>query len=672
MKSIRTKIICFLGGVVLVAMLISVGTTMTMQKNVSIQENNAIAMTNAKIALNAVDEYVKKYQVITETLAKNESIRDLLGADTNRENYTQRSDYNLVYNTLSSVTQMDGNILSAFIAKSGTDFAVDGGTWLCDPDFDVTTRSYWFNTTDDLKRGYMVTEPYQDMDTGKIVFTVSAPVYALNTTDKIVGIVAIDITIDEACKKVLSIKTPYDSDKSALTLVSTEDTIVASKEQKLVLKNFEESGLDSKFILKDTDKLHYSGKAKKSGKTYYVNTNKSDFTGWKTVFEIEESEFLSDTNTILHKMFTINLIIFAILTILFLLFANRIVRPIKQLNSMAKAIAAGDLDTVIRIKGQDEIAQLADSLLEVVERLKENMIYIAEICNNLERFADGYLKLELKEAYDGEFAKLKIALKQVSDIFTNTIGDIMNTSSLVANASGEIANTAQVIAQGATTQASTTEQLVATINELTTNVETNAENAVASSKQVKQVGEVAAQSNVQMKEMIAAIDEINDKSSEIGKIIKVIEDIAFQTNILALNAAVEAARAGEAGKGFAVVADEVRNLASKSAEAAKDTTTLIEETVRAVANGTTIANRTGEKLEEVIEGVTQTVDLIDEISRATVAESQTLKSILAGVEDISNVVQTNAANVEETSAASEELSSQADGLDKVVKRFKIN
>lgn len=671
MKSIRTKIICFLGGVVLVAMLISVGATMVMQKNVSVEENTDIALMNAKVASDAVDEYVMKYKNITDTLASNYAIRDMLTADTNRTNYTSSVDYADIYNTLSAITKADSNILSTYIAKVGTDLSFDGGDWLCDPGFDVTTRSYWFNTDEDLQKGYIITSPYEDVDTGKIVFTVSMPVYAINQ-DVLVGVVAIDITIDEACKKVLSIKTPYDDKKSAITLVSADDTILASKDAELVLKQFKETGLSEKFLLNGVDKQEYSAKAKKGGKTYYVNTNKSEFTGWKTVFEIEESEFLSETNYILARVMTMNAFIFVILTVLFLIFANRIVRPIKQLNGMAKAIAAGDLDTVIRVKGQDEIAQLADSLWELVARLKENLLYIAEICNNLERFAQGYLKLELKESYEGEFANIKTALQNVSDIFTNTIGDIINTSTLVATASGEISNTAQVIARGATTQASTTEQLVATINELTKNVEINANNAVASSEQVKQVGEVAAESNVQMKEMMEAIGEINDKSSEIGKIIKVIEDIAFQTNILALNAAVEAARAGEAGKGFAVVADEVRNLASKSAEAAKDTTSLIEETVRAVANGTTIANRTGEKLEEVIEGVTQTVDLIDEISRATVAESETLKSILTGVEDISSVVQTNAANVQETSAASEELSLQADGLDKVVKRFKID
>lgn len=669
MKSIRTKIIFFIGGSVLIGMLISIITSMIFLNCVLGKENTEVAMANSKLASDIIDEYIMNYRATTDTLAANEAIREMLAADTDRNNYTANSNYKLIYNTLNTVMQSDSNILSAFVAKTGTDLSFDGGDWLCDPEFDVTTRSYWFANSDDLARGYMVTEPYQDVDTGKIVITVSSPVYAPGG-NSVVGVAAIDITIDEAGKTVLAIETPYNADKSGITLVSADDVIVATEDANLVLKKFEESGIDSKFVLKDTDAESYSGKVKKDGKTYYVNTVKSSFTGWKVLFEIESSEFLKGTHAVLRDVLIINILILIALTAIFLAFASCIVKPLTQLNGMAKAIAAGDLDTVIKIPGRDESAQLADSLYDLVQRLKKNLDYIDEIYRNLQRFANGYLKIELKEAYDGEFAKLKTELQQVSDIFTETIGDIMKTSGMLATASEGISSTSQVIAEGAAKQSSTTEELVATINELSNNVEQNANNAVASSKQVKLVGDVAAQSNVQMKEMIAAIDEINDKSSEIGKIIKVIEDIAFQTNILALNAAVEAARAGEAGKGFAVVADEVRNLASKSAEAAKDTTILIEETVRAVENGTAIANVTGEKLEEVVDGVKGTVELINQISEATVEEAATLKTILSGVEHISEVVQNNAANIEETTAASEELASQAITLDKVVKKFK--
>nr|WP_269140045.1 HAMP domain-containing methyl-accepting chemotaxis protein [Aminipila luticellarii] len=348
------------------------------------------------------------------------------------------------------------------------------------------------------------------------------------------------------------------------------------------------------------------------------------------------------------------------------LVARSIVAPLRKLTAMTNELAKGNLDADIDINTSDETGRLADSMRSLVVRLRQYIDYIDEVSASLDEFAAGHLDIQLKQSYEGEFAKLKTSLLQVSSVFKDTIGRIIETSEKVASGSGQIANAAQMLAQGATNQASTTQELTATINELSERVTKNADQATSASEQVRLVGGTADQSNEQMRHMIEAIAEINEKSAEIGKIIKVIEDIAFQTNILALNAAVEAARAGEAGKGFAVVADEVRNLASKSAEAAKD-----RRDGEAVENGTQIANQTGEMLGQVIEGVSQTVDLINEISSASVGQATALKQTLDGVEQISSVVQTNAATAEESSAASDELSKQANSLKDVALHFKL-
>lgn len=215
------------------------------------------------------------------------------------------------------------------------------------------------------------------------------------------------------------------------------------------------------------------------------------------------------------------------------------------------------------------------------------------------------------------------------------------------------------------------EELAATINEISNQVKSNAENAHNVNKLADDVGLKMTESNQQMQTMIEAMKEISSSSSEIGKIIKTIEDIAFQTNILALNAAVEAARAGEAGKGFAVVADEVRNLASKSAEASKNTAVLIESSILAVEKGTKIADETAHTLLESVEGAQKVTRTIDQISKASEEQASSISQITQGIDQISNVVQTNSATAEESAAASEELSGQAQILKGLISQFKL-
>ena len=230
---------------------------------------------------------------------------------------------------------------------------------------------------------------------------------------------------------------------------------------------------------------------------------------------------------------------------------------------------------------------------------------------------------------------------------------------------------AQALSQGATEQASSIEELAATITEMSGQIQNNAQSALQASQTVDGVGEKILESNQQMQTMTKAMGEISASSSEIGKIIKTIEDIAFQTNILALNAAVEAARAGEAGKGFAVVADEVRSLASKSSDASKSTAALIENSLKAVENGTRIADETAQSLLSVVEGTKEIASQINQIAAASSEQSKGAAQVQLGIDQIPNVVQTNSATAEESAAASEELSGQAQMLKTLISKFKL-
>lgn len=366
------------------------------------------------------------------------------------------------------------------------------------------------------------------------------------------------------------------------------------------------------------------------------------------------------------------LIIIGILSLVFALYiVMSISRPVKELDTVADKIASGDLDQSITYRSKDELGTLAVNFNKTVERLRDYVKYIDEIAKVLGQIADGNLVFQLTYDYAGEFAKVKQALEEISASLNSTMGQINQSADQVAAGSDQVSSGAQALSQGATEQASSVEELAATINEISSQVRANAESAQRGKDLAEATGDRIEEGNRQMHEMTVAMADISEKSGQIGKIIKTIEDIAFQTNILALNAAVEAARAGEAGKGFAVVADEVRNLASKSAEASKSTAALIEGSIQAVERGTQLADQTAYTLIEVVENAKQVVEVVDGIAQASNEQASSIAQVTQGIDQISNVVQTNSATAEESAAASQELSGQAQVLKDLIGQFKL-
>ncbi|SFJ55070.1 methyl-accepting chemotaxis protein [Terrisporobacter glycolicus] len=668
MKSIKTKILAMIGGIAILAMIISgVFTMKNTVKTVSKNQESISTLTTKNIVSN-INEYFTRYKTIAIQMAGNTAIRNVL-TNATREDYKNHSSYKDAYKSLGYVKEKDTQILNAYIASANEDLAFDSGTYLSDKGFDLKSRNYWFSKSEDIEKGFIISQPYEDSVTGNMVVTFSAPVYDLNNKE-IIGVAAVDVSIEDISKQVATMDTDF-KDGGYTMLISNIGQVLASKDTERVLKNVSEIGFDDK-ILSEIDKTtNKIIKYTENGKIRYGIVSDTRDAGWKVLLSISKDSYMALVKTSISTTLVIYLIAFLILIIAIIAVTKSLVAPIQNLMNVTEELAAGNLDADINIESKDETGRLAESMKKLVLRLNEYIIYIDEISESLDRFSMGDLNIDLKQNYEGDFAKIKNSLLQLSSIFKETIGKIVETSENVAVGSKEIANAAQVLAEGSLYQASTTEELTATVNDLSDRVSTNADNALNASKQVKTAGDLAIESNDQMKKMILAIEEINSKSTQISKIIKVIEDISFQTNILALNAAVEASRAGAAGKGFAVVADEVRNLATRSSDASKETTHLIEESVKAVQNGNLIAVKTGKMLENVLEEVSQSVKLIDEISLASVEQASALKQTLEGIEQISTVVQTNAATAQESSAASNELSNQAQILKNVASGFKI-
>ncbi len=348
--------------------------------------------------------------------------------------------------------------------------------------------------------------------------------------------------------------------------------------------------------------------------------------------------------------------------------SKSLTRPIIELEGAMQKLSKGDLKATVTYSSRDELGSLADSLRTVMNTLSA---YVNDISGKLGMIAGGNLNTEMEMEYAGDFAPIRASGNQIIDSLNNTLGQINQSAEQVASGSEQVSSGAQALSQGATEQASSVEELAATINELSGQVNNTASNARDVNNLVASTRDAIDGCNQQMGDMMHAMEKINTSSSEIGKIIKTIEDIAFQTNILALNAAVEAARAGAAGKGFAVVADEVRNLASKSAEAAKNTTTLIEGSLKAVEEGNEFSNATQQSLLQVVQHTEQVAEAMDKITKASDDQAEAIKQVTVGIDQISAVVQTNSATAEQSAAASQELSSQANVLKGLVGQFSL-
>lgn len=618
--------------------------------NITVKDDMKSIGTTAEIAIQAS---IEKYRVMVSSIASQSFIGDpsLTQEEVMKNLERMRDQYG--FESL-MIADANGIAISTDPTKNGESIA----------EYDAFKRA--------MAGEFLMSSPTMDVNGELNVFANTK----VNNIHGYQGIVS--ATIDEQVYSNI-IKDIVVNKSGNIFIINSEGTMIANMRPELVAEqaNFIENAKTDK-AYESAAAIYSEMTAGKSGTgkytfngseriCYYSPIEGTDGWSYGVVAPVKEM-----TSSLIYTVYGLSISSLVFLLIgLFVAYrvASGIANPVRDMSDRIQLLSEGDLTSDISvIDRKDEIGTLNQSLINTVNFLRE---YITEISAVLGKISNGELNVEIEKEYIGDFVSIKDSMEKIAASLTDTMIEIKNSSDQVAIGSDQVSSGAQALSQGATEQASSIEQLSASIIEISDQVRSNAVNANNATSLVESVGKEIDRSNIHMQEMIRAISEISDKSAQIGRIIKTIDDIAFQTNILALNAAVEAARAGAAGKGFAVVADEVRNLAGKSAQAASETTELIESSISAVLNGTRIADETAESLSSVVTGASKITSLMQDISKASNEQANSIGQVTQGIEQISGVVQTNSATAEESAAASEELSAQAQLLNSLVSKFKM-
>ncbi|WP_027400081.1 methyl-accepting chemotaxis protein [Anaerovorax odorimutans] len=538
-------------------------------------------------------------------------------------------------------------------------------------DIDVSERKY-FNVCKNSGETY-ISDPLVSKDTNQKVFIIASPIFKDGVFDGILYAGLNQYILSEHVKQVGvgETGTTYILDKEGNRIASYDSSIIENK------KNIIESVKTDK-KLKKLAELESDMVNGNSGFGEYTNNNDKKLmayapikgiNGWSIAIDVSKKEFFKATYISLVFCVGIALLILVISAIIFIKFAESLSTPIKAINEEMQQFGKGNFSTNFNLKmDSTEIGQLIFSIRNSKKILKEIINDTSEVCKEM---SQGNFDIHTKVKYVGEFEDIEANINQTVISLSETLRKIDISAEEVSFGSEQVSSGSQALAKGSTEQAATSEKLSSNITSISEQVSANANNAINANCKLANLSKQINTSNEHMNYLMSVMVEINESSNEIERIIKTIEDIAFETSILALNAAIEAARAGHEGRAFSVVADEVRNLAAKSAEAAKDTESLIEGSIKTVERGLELAKQTQKALVVVVDESKEVTVTVEHITQASNEQAKTLNNITQGMEQIVNVVQSNSATSEEGAAAAEELSGQAQILKDLIRTFKL-
>lgn len=601
-----------------------------------------------------------EYKSIAEMLAIDSSIVTLLQDNTGNTPLNRDSNSDTVILNMYAVTQKFANVLNVAIMDLEHDgYLLHDGS-VSDSSFSFKSRSYYSVIS---TRQSIVTEPYIDVATGSLVVSAVSPV--LNASGTAVGAVVVDLSIDFVSDLVLS---SHFGESGTSMIVDTNGLIMGHEVPSNVGKNISALSIAGEELTRELQtptntaiNFTIDGAARK-GEVGAIG----DF-GWTIITSLNSREYETESNLILRTLLGM-VVVSAVITFLIVVFTVKTnLKPLEDIKKAMEKLAEGQFHFEFDYTSDNEIGNLADYFRSTQHNLAQ---YIDELQRMLQECGRGNFTVRSDMEFLGDFAHIQHAIEDFTVLISGAMDGIKATVDQVSIGSDYVATGAQTLAEGSAKQSESVQELTSHITDITEKVTTNLETVHLVNTASQEMSEGLKVGNEQMEEMVRSMEEIARSNEGIQKIIKTIEDVAFQTNILALNAAVEAARAGSAGKGFAVVADEVRSLATRTSDAVKETTNLIEGTVIAVKNGGAIVDGTAQGLRGVMENLSDFMGSLQDITNACEEQATAIQMIHNDVTGITAVMQENSAISEESAATSEELSSQASVMQETIQQFK--
>lgn len=612
-----------------------------------------------------VSEFFTRYLTHAQQIASNRDFEDIVRKSESGARMNELPEYDSVYKGLIKAASVDTeNILSTWIGGFEISQIIQSDGYISDVGWDITQRP-WYQVKS--SKDIYLTPPYIDASTGQMIITAAAPILDENTGEAI-GAAGIDIALTQ----IYTIMQTYTLGKTGSFLLSDSDgTVIFYPDSDLINKNVKEIGLSDNILdailnnRKEVIEYDFNG-VKAFGYISMVGT-----TNWNVISMLPSREFHETINQLMAAVIAIFALGIVVIILIVRLIAGGMIKPLKKLTNAAERIAEGDLEVDVAAENNDEIGALGAAIHDTVIRLKDYIIYIDETAEVLGKIAEGDIRFELKQEYVGEFAVLKTGLLQIQEKLTGTLTHINEVAGQVAEGAQQIAQVAATIASSSTDQSASVEELDKSIKYVNNLSEENYNNAELANKSAQSASSFMEEGNRKMEELTNKIAEISETSQKINGIMEIIEDISSQTNLLSLNASIEAARAGEAGRGFAVVAGEVGSLANQTAGSSKETGVLITAILESIKQGMDFAVETTKAMQEVLENAKDVSVRMEGISASVRKEAEAIGELNKEAEHITAAVESNMAISEESVAASEELSSQAQALRKLVGEFKI-